>query len=475
VEATDELNGRTSERWERRGTLHIAVSTTQRAQIAEEIQASDASRKAGARVLRLRASQRNDANVQREQRRDEFRLSPPAPRPEANAAATATLPEGLLSKVLGEHPACAALRPSLDEVRQALRRLMPREQERWLGLRNGQPRKLKPPGTFDAAAAEEAARTGADAEADGNVRRALIHIADLLASAPREAWNLVASALAPRLVEESGAHARALARSLPSSSGLEIPLPLELTIPLVPRTATWRLGRILDGQETADDYHAPIHRKAAADALTPELRTAIHALATHLEHAAPEPDDDEAWAEIALHLLRRLLESEAEQYALVAARPAEPATYAALGHKLLDAGHPWLAERTFSAALLTAGDHLRSMRGQTAARQATGAVAEVVIAAEGPKGKGVVERAAGDVERWEVHFDEDERWAERRPLAELNLSEALRSALQEAGYSTIGDLRAADPRALFDLPHVGRTGVRAIRMALESGGSNAPS
>jgi hypothetical protein len=452
--------------WERRGRVWIAVPAVDRRRVAETVPAGEDA--AAARVFRVRARDLERAVKARPEaetlRQAQLTTLPPLDARLSEGRAGLAVDEEL-ARLFAQRVELAATAPSLDEVRQALLRLAVHEQERWMGLRNGSARALRPPARPPVEALLAAVTAARRADDPPEVTRALERGRELTADAALY-WNFAAQARRPEWIAECGAEPTSLFDKLPATSPLDLPVPAEVAASLLPVVASWQVQRLLLGAEAADPQALASLRSVGAELFAPGLRNALWELAGRLERAAPPPSDLSGWQEVALATLRKLLSDPPPALENAVARAAEPAGYARAAQLLLDQGHPWLAEWAARAGAQVQGDHRRSLQVADAARAAREANGDWLLEVQDSAGVGRVALTRGAAGRWEVQWRANESWPDDTDIARLSIPDNLRFVLQENGYTTVGQLRNAEPAALFGLPGVGRAGYRLLRSAI---------
>lgn len=457
-----------AERWPR-GRVDIVVPTTERWKVGETVR--DAADGGAARVIRVRASQRESARkappVRLPRTVEVAHVEAPDATPSHTAGRSGLVVDEALATLLRQHPGLGALRPRCDLVASAFARLEEHDRERWLGMRNGRPRPIRLPARFDLAPVGVALREALDGATASLDRLALEWALELLESDPHLLWNHAVEAALPALQEEAGATVAALADALPAESPCGLDLPPELAIPLLPYTARWRLGRIAGEAKSTNVLREHAQRRVRT-LLDPSLRAALAALAGRVGVPAPAPADDAAWTDVVLACLRQLCQVPDGRLALLAARPAEVSAYVAAGKELLDAGRPFLAELAFVAAMTVTSDPAKALRYEAEAHALLADHDDVLVAARSDHGSGVVVRQPGPEGRWTTRWEPNERWPDEAPVSVLGLAAPILDALLAAGLASVGSLRAADRLDLLALPSVGRSGLRQLLAALES-------
>ena len=455
--------------------FEIAVPTTERWKVAEEVRGSvtgAASEDTGPRIIRVRASQRDAAKKAPPVRRVEAPLERPS---EAASKPTALHTDGRsglaveeeLQRLLRERPELAPIHVPDAELVTAFARLGEGDQERWLGMRNGRPRPLRPSTRVDVATARAALDAVRPSATDRISVLAIERAIELLGTDPNGLWNVAVEALLEVRARQLGATPRGLVEILPADSPCPFELPCELALPLLPLTARWRVGRFL-GSANVD---RKLKDEAARRSLTVfplDLREALVALARKVEQPVPKVKDDAAWTRAALFALRELVSRTEGRGAVLASRPAEVSAYVAVGRDLMEAHKPWLAELAFSAGTHVGADPKKARLGQAEVRETAAQVRTILVTVRTDKGFGSVLRVPGADSKWSMRWTDHETWPDEVSVERLGLPDNVIACLLEQGHQTVGALRRADRRELLGLEAVGRAGLLLIERALSS-------
>ncbi|NUN12340.1 MAG: helix-hairpin-helix domain-containing protein [Myxococcales bacterium] len=477
---------RTTNRWDQRGKLSIAVRTTHRLSVADPVKSTqspgdtDEEAKESSRLLRVPASKRSRIHVNQQQLIEpepiETTIRRPRALPVQMEGRSATAEDDELSRLIREEPMFESLRVPKELFVETIGKLPEVEQERWLGLRNGMTRVLRPRMLFDTERVKETLETFR-ASGDGENKdpgvsaitmRAAVRAEQLLNQDPLALWNLSAAAMLPIFLQESGADERSWVGDLPDGDPLPIPWPIVAAVPLVAETGRWRVEKLL-GLEGAEERFADRTKKATARMFPLPLRTAIVALSHSMGRIVADPRDDDAWSLSALRLVRHLATLGDERVRALVNRPCEPSGYVTVGKRLLKQGTVYLAQQCLLVATILQPDHQAAQATLTEATDSARRTASTLTLFETNDGVGQIiampDPETPFVAKWKPFA------AGRLNLSGLHklaLPPAVEGALVQAGYVTVAQVKSADAAELIRIAGIGPREMLWIREALRT-------
>lgn len=478
--------GQTTNRWEQRGKLSIAIRTTHRLGVADAVKPSDSPEETGSpslessRLLRIPAAKRARIHVDQEPHFEPEPAQPAARRPRALPlqveGRSATAEDDELRRLIREEESLKALQVPLDVFVETLGKLPDIEQERWLGLRNGMVRVLRPRLLLDAEAVKNVLdgfrqTTGMgtpNPSVAGIVERAIRRAESLLEQDPLALWNLSAAAMLPVFLENCGADDRSWVEQLPEGEALPFPWPVFAAAPMFAEVGRWRVERLL-GNADADGRFAERTKKAAARMFPQPLRVTIGKLVQSMDGAVLDSDDEAGWSAVALKLLRQAATSGDDRVRALVGRPLEPSGYVALGKRLLKQGLAYMAQQSLLVATMLQADHQAAQVALSEATDLAAQTASTMSLFETEAGVGqliaTTDPETPFVGRWKPF---SAGFLNASGLHRLGLPPAVESALIQAGLSTVAQVRNANAEELIRIGGIGPREMLWIREALRS-------